>query len=439
MTVLVAGLLGGCSTDSSGPGDQATRPPGTVHPPAPIPSPVGEPPLPSDTQDHLQSSMTRFLPELSGTPAVFAAVWQPDRGAWATVVGWSDPGPKEPPRPNHHLRIGTLTATFTDVLVRRLADQGRLDLDTPIGPWFPALDPASVDATITVRQLLDGSSGLADYADTGEFEQALCATPDRVYQPDELVRMALALPRAFAPGQGRSFSRTNAAMLGQIIEQVTGNTFADAVRTSLLEPLGLGQTSVPAPTDAAMVKPYAHGFTTKGTCREVDASGWNPSWAAGAGDMISNLQDLQVWAYQYETGGRIAPAAATGTTGTTGTTNPAGTTPTATGLGAAAAPDVATPGWRTIDGTMPGYTSSIAYDPSSDTLVVVVATSDLAVGGVAPATLARQALVAAVASDPGLRPAAPPLAPATTAPRSPTGSTPGPVSGSTPPGTQPAG
>jgi D-alanyl-D-alanine carboxypeptidase len=138
--------------------------------------------------------------------------------------------------------IGSATKTFVAVVVLQLAEEGRIDLDGGIDQYFPDLFSPGVNGAgrITVRQLLQHTSGLNDYME----QPAVINDAQRKWSPAELIAVAEAAGRLGRPGGPFHYSNTNYIVLGEIIEQVTGNSWSDEVRTRIVEPLGLSSTAV---------------------------------------------------------------------------------------------------------------------------------------------------------------------------------------------------
>ena len=143
-------------------------------------------------------------------------------------------GPVDPDVP---WNIGSATKTFVAVVVLQLADEGRIDLDAGIDGYLPDLPAAD---RITPRQLLNHTSGLGEYLD----QPAVVNDPLRQWTPAELIAVAEAAGRVGEPGGPHRYSNTNYIVLGEIIEQVTGNPWADEVQARIAEPLGMTHTSL---------------------------------------------------------------------------------------------------------------------------------------------------------------------------------------------------
>ena len=158
----------------------------------------------------------------------------------------------------------------------QLADEGRLDLDAGIERFLP--DLAGADR-ITPRQLLQHTSGLNEYIDNRP-----CGDAQREWTPSELIAVAEAAGRVGEPGGPYHYSNTNYIVLGEIIKQVTGNTWADEVRTRIVEPLGLSSTELSGRGGPGYTM-VDGGF--------VDAtSAEHPSLGGAAGGMQSTGRDL---------------------------------------------------------------------------------------------------------------------------------------------------
>jgi D-alanyl-D-alanine carboxypeptidase len=112
----------------------------------------------------------------------------------------------------------------------------------------------------------------------------------------------------FAPGAEVRYSDTNYVFLGSIIEQVTGRTAAEEITDRIIVPLGLTQTSFPAPTDTNIPEPIMRGYLAASPgdpLRDVTISNPDVAWTAGA--MISTLGDLKTWAEALATGTLLSP------------------------------------------------------------------------------------------------------------------------------------
>ena len=174
--------------------------------------------------------------------------------------------------------IGSVTKTFVAVVVLQLAQEGRLDLDAGIAAYLPDLADAD---RITPRQLLQHTSGLGEYND----QTAVRSDGQRAWTPAELIAVAEAAGRVGEPGGPFHYSNTNYVVLGEIIRQVTGHSWADEVRTRIVEPLGL--TGTGAMTDERPV-----GYTLVDGSFVDATTSFSPTIGGAAGGMASTGRDL---------------------------------------------------------------------------------------------------------------------------------------------------
>ncbi|MFI6539119.1 serine hydrolase domain-containing protein [Nonomuraea sp. NPDC050547] len=210
---------------------------------------------------------------------------------------------------NARFRIASGTKAFTATVLLQLSGEGRLDLDDSASRWLPRLD-----ARITVRHLLQHTSGLPDYfRDPAAWPQLRAAAGFlarrlRTYRPSELVALALKHPPLFPPGTRWSYSNTNDILAGMLIEKITGQTWAQQVRQRVIHPLRLRATSVPE-TDPAIHGPHAHVYR-----RYPDAPGptdvteVNPSMGGAAGAIITSATDLNRFQQALNSGRLLRPA-----------------------------------------------------------------------------------------------------------------------------------
>lgn len=236
--------------------------------------------------------------------------------SWAASLGTSNLATHAPMSPNMHFRIGSITKTFVGTVILQLVDEGKLKLDDPISKYQPEVPNG---ANITIRELLNMSSGLYNYSEDEGFDKALEAelygnNMNRVWKPQELLAIAFKHPPYFAPGKGFHYSNTNYILLGLMIEQLTGHAVEDEIQHRILTPLGMNNTSMPPLTSSAIPSPYPHGYTfvtptpqidqprDASTNNPLDVTMINPSWAWTAGNMISTVHDLQIWAKALVTG-----------------------------------------------------------------------------------------------------------------------------------------
>jgi len=239
------------------------------------------------------------------------------RGDWTGSAGVRVLGQTGKPPTNGRFRIGSNTKTFVSTVVLQLVGEGRVGLDAPVAGYLPEF---GLDRRITVRMLLQHTSGLFDY--TGAMLPDGTIVPGiplagqefldnryHTYQPEELVRFGLSKPPLFAPGTDWSYANINYVLAGLLIKKVTGNTYGDEIQRRILRPLGLRDTVVPG-TRPEIPGPHAHGYyryQDAGQWKTVDITSQNPSWASSAGELISTTKDLHTF-FSALLAGKLLPA-----------------------------------------------------------------------------------------------------------------------------------
>lgn len=227
-------------------------------------------------------------------------------GSLRLTAGRANARTDQPVRADGRFRIASITKTFVATVVLHLVAEHRLRLDDAVQQLLPGALPASYPP-ISVRELLQHTSGITDYG------HEVMATPDQVlrgrwrhWSPRDLVAVATAHPLNFPPGSHLSYSNTNYVLLGLVVRAVTGRSWGEEVRTRLIQPLRLADTTVPG-DDPRIPGPHAHGYITDTSGGLVDLTEYDPSWADAAGEMISSARDLHTF-FAALLGGRLLPA-----------------------------------------------------------------------------------------------------------------------------------
>ena len=204
------------------------------------------------------------------------------------AAGTADTATGRPMRPDLRFRAGSVTKTFVATVTLQLAGEGTLSLDDTVEHWLPGLVPGG--AAISVRQLLDHTSGLFDYTeDPRVFAPYLAGNLDFRWQPRQLVRIAVSHPPLFPPGAAWSYSNTGYVLVGMIIEAATSHRLEAELQRRIFRPLRLDATSFA--TGSAIDGAHAHGYTDLGSGL-ADITGLSQSWAWAAGAVVSTADDL---------------------------------------------------------------------------------------------------------------------------------------------------
>ncbi|MEV7359392.1 serine hydrolase domain-containing protein [Kitasatospora sp. NPDC091276] len=255
--------------------------------------------------DSVQSSLNALVKD-DGLPAALAAVKGRDGRTRTYTAGVGDlaTGAKVPA--DGQIRIGSNTKPFTAVVVLQLVAEGKVGLDSPVETYLPGLLRGDgIDGrNITVRQLLQHTSGLPEYVDKG----SILAGPMRYYEPRELLDAALAQKAHFAPGTSWEYSNTNYLLAGLIIQKVTGRPLGEEINRRIVDRIGLRHTYFPTPGDTGIREAHPKGYNRDADGSFRDYTELDPSWGWAAGAVVSTTTDLNSF-FAALLGGRLLPAA----------------------------------------------------------------------------------------------------------------------------------
>ncbi|WUT01562.1 beta-lactamase family protein (plasmid) [Streptomyces sp. NBC_00708] len=202
-----------------------------------------------------------------------------------------------------------MTKPFVATVVLQLVGEHRVALDAPVGRYLPDVvrDHPGTWRGVTVRRLLQHTSGLPDYLDFLSPQDVL-TDPLAHHETRDLVDLALDRPRTFRPGHGWDYSNTNYLLAGMVIEKVTGHPYGEEVRRRVIRPLGLEATTVPG-NDPVIPGPHPRGYVRPGKDAPLmDATAINPSVAGASGEMVSSAADLNRFLAALVDGRLLEPA-----------------------------------------------------------------------------------------------------------------------------------
>ncbi|WP_051715919.1 serine hydrolase domain-containing protein [Streptomyces bikiniensis] len=243
----------------------------------------------------------------NGAPGAMARFSGPD-GVRSRTVGVQDRVNGTPMDVRSRFRIGSVSKTFSTVVLLQLVQEGRLTLDAPVDAYLPGLLP---DDRITVRHLLTHRSGLADYTDPmfANTVPGFESVRNRVFTYQELVDLSLALPRTTEPGVSYKYSNANFAVVGMLIEKLTGRPVADAYQRRIFKPLKLRDTSYVHP-ETRIAGRHVRGYLYPDAAGDplVDSTEQTVSWAQSAGAVISSPADLNTFTRALMRGRLLSPA-----------------------------------------------------------------------------------------------------------------------------------
>jgi D-alanyl-D-alanine carboxypeptidase len=241
----------------------------------------------------------------AGMPGAFAEV-RAGRRTWTPTAGVADVATGAPVTDGMRHRIGSITKTFVATTVLQLTGEHRIALDAPIGRYVPRLVPADLGRQVTVRMLLNHTSGIGNYTDVLiKTPEDLITMGETTYSPRDLIRLGLSAGPTNAPGAAFSYSNTNYVLAGQIVEKVTGHSYRTEISRRILRPLGLRHTYFEG-TDPEIRGPRMHAYVPWADGELRDFTHYNMSWASSAGEMVSTAHDLNVFYRALLTGRLLA-------------------------------------------------------------------------------------------------------------------------------------
>jgi len=248
--------------------------------------------------DYGQQSLQRDLDAITAT-GVPGALAEVDLGTHDLhgTSGVADLDMSTPINQNGFFRIGSNTKTFISTVLLQLVGEHRLSLDDSVERWLPGVVHGNGNdgRKITVRELLQHTSGLHNYTDDLQAQitsvDAYRELEFHRFGRQDLLDIAFAQPPGFPAGTEWSYSNTNYILLGMIIERVTGHSWENDVTRRIIKPLGLRHTFAPGDS-TRLPQPHATGYLFFDRNTRVDTTAENMSWADAAGAMISTTHDL---------------------------------------------------------------------------------------------------------------------------------------------------
>nr|BFE30779.1 serine hydrolase domain-containing protein [Actinomadura rugatobispora] len=236
----------------------------------------------------------------AGMHGLYSAV-RHDDDAWSGASGVADVRTRRPVRPDMEHRVGSITKTFTATAVLQLVEQGRLQLDAPVAQFLPGTVPGERGQQVTVRMLLNHTSGIADYV-VSAFPSLRRLSPEsldrsrfRTVRPEQIIAWGLEAPPTNAPGAAWSYSNTNYIILGKLLEKVSGVKAETYIQRNVIRPAGLKHTYFP--NRATISGPHSRMYESLyGHAQPLrEYSVYNMSWAGTAGALVSTMDDLNAF------------------------------------------------------------------------------------------------------------------------------------------------
>jgi D-alanyl-D-alanine carboxypeptidase len=249
------------------------------------------PPGPADVQRGLK----RLVAKKNGPVGAIATIY---RDGKKTVLRAGRANVKRPgaPKATDHMRIASVAKAFSGAVALNLVRAGRLGLDDTIAQRLGGM-PAAWGA-VTVRQMLNHTSGLPDYTQSKGFAKQARVDPRGFVSPAKIINWVRKDPLEFAPGSRYEYSNTDNIVIGLIVEAITGQSYGQNLEQIVFGPAGLSDTSFP--TKPALPKPFIHGYVIDPREGPLDVSTFlSPSGAWASGAVVSTPRDLNAFIRSY--------------------------------------------------------------------------------------------------------------------------------------------
>jgi D-alanyl-D-alanine carboxypeptidase len=217
-------------------------------------------------------------------PGFAMLVWSHGRVVFANGYGFADAASKTAATPETRFVIGSLTKQFTAAAVLLLAEKGAVSLDDPLSKYLPQLPNAG---TITLRMLLNQTSGLHNYPNTREHDWPASGT----IPPEKIFAILQKDKPDFAPGERWQYSNTNYAALAGVVARASGMTYFDFLRKNIFSPLGMASSGSGFAAQSDAATPYdGQPGSIHPTPRRLSLDLFY-----GAGSIVSAAQDMAKW------------------------------------------------------------------------------------------------------------------------------------------------
>lgn len=226
-------------------------------------------PVDSALANALQNKIDNYIFQ-HNLPGISVTLFLPGERVWSGAAGLSHIYNMTPMDTAHLFEMASVTKMYTAAIIFQLMEQGLLSLDDTVGKYLPPMN--YIPSGTTIRNLLKHRSGLYNYTNNSTIANEWFNYPDSIWPHLQMINTFVNSPPLFAQGTSYSYSNTNYFLLGMIIEAITGNTFADELKSRILIPHALSQIYFP-PDDSlpSTNTPGWTSFTTAGVY-DTDAS-----------------------------------------------------------------------------------------------------------------------------------------------------------------------
>ncbi|MBL0051341.1 MAG: serine hydrolase [Bacteroidetes bacterium] len=247
----------------------------------------------------LQDTLNYYVSQITNVKGMSASVYLPGQGTWQGTAGLSYSG--APITANMQFGIASNTKLFVAAAILKLTESNILNLSDSLKKWIPAY--ANVNPNITIRQLLNHTSGVQDPIFLPPWVDTIMKNPTRVFTPQEVLSWVGA--PLFAPGTNWGYSNVNYILAGMVAESATGIHISKIIRDSILSPLNLSNSFYDVKENANGT--LAHRWYNSLDYNDTSRVGLNTAGGC-AGAMFSTSGDMAKWYNALFTGQLLKPA-----------------------------------------------------------------------------------------------------------------------------------
>ena len=245
----------------------------------------------ASTAADVQRGLEQLVAAPGGPPGAIATIYR-DGKMTVLRAGRAEVGKPRVPRPTDHMRIASVAKAFSGAVALNLVQAGKLGLDETVGQRLTGM-PAAWSA-VTVRQLLNHTSGVPDYTKSKGFFKQFETDPRGYVSPQKVIGWVRADPLEFKPGSSYEYSNTDNILVGLIAEAAGEESYGDLLQRIVFGPAQLRQTSFP--TKVALPSPFIHGYLVAPGEKPEDASTLlSPSGAWASGAIVSTPKELNAF------------------------------------------------------------------------------------------------------------------------------------------------
>jgi CubicO group peptidase (beta-lactamase class C family) len=252
--------------------------------------------VPQEISDSLTAILNSALPTNYNGSGLVLRVSVPGQWSWSGAAGYGISGntagqPQTVAQATDKFRVGSITKMMVATCILKMEQDGLLSLSDSIGKYLrPTLinDTIRSSSTVTIRQLLNHSSGIANLADNQSCQQNVLLNPNAAHSLEEAINCGASLGELFTPGTSWSYSNTNYSLLAMIIESISGISYRDYLYNTIINPLNLNNTEIPSGNQISV----AHMGCYWNIGNWIDLTIINPTTYTGWADVVSTTEDL---------------------------------------------------------------------------------------------------------------------------------------------------